>query len=270
MERGHDPRDFTLVAAGGAGPIHAASIARELGIRRVIVPRIASTFCAFGSVVADIRHEYSTSYVSRFAEIDVSRLEAIFAELEARGSAELDEDGVPPDDRRVVRSLELRYLDQIHEVAVDLPAGTLEAASLPLIEELFHSRHESLYTYCERDHGTELINVRTAVLGLSAPIAFGSPSGAAAGPDAVGAASPAAAADAVAPSCRSHRPVLFEGAAEYVATAVYDGAAFREGASVTGPAIVEEANTAVVVPPGATLALRREGAYLLELAGEAA
>ena len=253
VERGHDPRDFTLVVAGGAGPIHAASLARALGIRQVIVPRVASTFCAFGSVVADVRHEYSTSYITRFAGIDVTRLAALFAEMEAQGFAELDEDGVSAADRRVVRSLEMRYLDQIHEVAVDLPAGGLTAEGLPMIEELFHQRHERLYTYCERDHGTELINVRTAVLGLSAPIALGA------------AESPAGNS----PAPLRTRRVLFEGAADYVDAAVYDGAAFPEGASIAGPAVVEEPNTAIVVPPGGSLELRPGGAYLLQLAGEA-
>jgi N-methylhydantoinase A len=237
VERGHDPRDFTLVAGGGATPAHAGRLAAELGIRSTIVPRVASGLCAFGEAVADVKHTYLASYTTTLRRLDPSRLNDLFLELERRGREDLAEEGFADGSVVVERSLDMKYVDQVHECSVSIPLFEVTTERLPEIEEVFHRRHEALYTYCERDNTPELINVEVNVYGRSPEVTAPEVSADGAGP----------------PAPDGERSAYFLELGDFRPTPVYSGSALRAGHVVAGPAIVQEETTTIIVYPGSRL-----------------
>jgi N-methylhydantoinase A len=248
IERGYDPRDFALVAGGGATAAHAGRLASDLGIGEVIVPKIASGLCAFGEVLADVKHTRLASYAGPLSEVDPSRLNELFELLEEQGRAELAEEGFGADEVTVRRSVDMKYVDQVHECSVEIPVFEITAESIDKVADAFHRRHEALYTYCERDNEPELINVEVAVFGRSPTIDVPAPSERSA--DASGALT-------------GHRAAYFEEAGEYRETPVYLGRAIPAGGVVSGPAVIEEPTTTIVVIPGAEATLLPSGVYLM-------
>ena len=266
IEKGYDPRDFALVIGGGAGPAHAGMLARELDIRTIIIPKVSSAFCAFGEILSDMKHTYLSSCVMRLSQMDYERANQLLAGMEARGRRELAEVGVTPEQISVQRSLDLRYVDQIHECQVDMPSVGLSDSGLASsdlasaafspqvidhVAEAFHRRHEELYTYCERDNVIELINVESTVIGQvtrpQLPIL------------ARGQADPANPRHAQS----GERPALFEELESFCMTPVFDGAKLLVGNVLHGPAIIEEETTTLVVFPGWQAQLQDPGAYVL-------
>jgi N-methylhydantoinase A len=255
VERGYDPREFAMVVGGGAGPVHAGRLAAELQVPVVIVPKIASAFCAFGEVVADLRHDYVSSYATPtpLREADLKRLNTLLEDMERRGRAELAQEGVGDGEVVITRSLEMRYQGQVHECSVLIGGGLIDEEGVDLIEELFHQKHEALYTYAERDEGIcELINLLVTVRGTQPPLAQ---------PELpVGTDDPAAA-------LRDQRPVYFSEHGTFIDTPVYDGEHVRAGNVFTGPAVIEEPTTTIVVYPGSTVTLDPRGLYVMTFEG---
>jgi N-methylhydantoinase A len=246
LERGYDTRQFTLVAAGGQGPVHAAELARDLNIPRVIVPKFASTFCAFGALATDLRHDYRRSFAARLADVDWEALRRVFEEMEAAGTDDLAEEGVA--DANIARSLDMRYVGQIYEVAVDVTGLPLEPQSLPRLQELLHRQHEKEFEYRLQSAQAELVNAAVAIVGRLPEIRLprDDRSDVDSSPTAIGS-----------------RPMLFRGDSEYRDAAVYDGSKLRAGNVIPGPAVVEEANTTLVVPAGFELELSPWSTYLM-------
>jgi N-methylhydantoinase A len=231
VERGHDPREFVLVVAGGAGPIHAAAIARELEIPQILVPRESSVFCAAGMLISDLQHDYVRTYAR---EPDADEMERIYAELEAEALETLAGEGVPRERVELTRSVDLRYAGQFNEVEV------------PRAED-FHERHEVLYGYSMPGAPTELINLRLKARGITEkPRLQGSQPG---GEDPSGA-------------LKGHREAYFDGA--FASVPVYDGLALVNGNVVLGPAIVEQPTTTIVLPPDFTARCDEYDNYLVE------
>ncbi len=249
VERGHDPRDFSIVAGGGATSAHVGRLAADLGIAEVIIPRVASGLCAFGEAVADVKHTYLASYTAHLPDIDPQRLGDLFAGLEREGKEELRAEGFSDDEIYVERSVDMKYIDQVHECRVEIPLFTIDADALGEIEDAFHRRHEALYTYCERDNVPELINIEVSVYGRSPEVAT---------PDAT-------TSGADLPTPTSERPAYFAEFEEYRPTPVFDASTLTVGTVVDGPAIVEEASTTIVVFPGSTLTLRRPDVYVMNV-----
>jgi N-methylhydantoinase A len=170
VRRGVDPRGFALLAFGGAAGLHASAVARELGMTRILVPRLASVLSAYGMLGSDLRVELSRSHVAEAHALDAEELRGLFAELEREGRARLAAAGFDGP-VRVHRAADMRYGEQIFEVAVDLdpiPWGAPDL--LERIAAAFHRRHEELYTYSLPDRAPVLVNVRVAVVGeLEAP-----------------------------------------------------------------------------------------------------
>jgi N-methylhydantoinase A len=248
IEKGYDPRDFVLVAGGGAGPAHAGMLASELGIHTILIPKVSSAFCAFGEIISDMKHNYLSSYTSRLDRLDYPRLNGLFAEMEARGRQELAEAGVTADRISSHRSLDMRYVDQIHECQVDIPATDLTLQNIGQIAEAFHRRHEELFTYSERDNMVEVINLESTVTGKvdrpQLPTLARGTTG----------------------SGHAHtgeRHAFFEEAGGFIATPIYDGAKLLVGNSIPGPAIIEEITTTIVVFPGWQVRLDDPGMYVM-------
>jgi N-methylhydantoinase A len=256
VRRGHDPRDFSIVCGGGAGGLHAAHLAEELGVGTVVVPRVASSLCAFGAVVADLRHDYVRSLVADTARLRFGTLAEAFADLEEEGRRALGEEGVAEDAMRFLRSLDLRYRDQVWEVAVDVSGVDLRGEhARDTVEGRFHRRHQELYDFSQPDHACELISLTLTAIGLSPPPRLVDPA----------AVAPAGAHGAPAET----RLARFRRAAPAVATEVRASGAIAAGVPLDGPAIVEEPNTTIVVPPGwRTVLHEAEQSYVLTRTGE--
>jgi N-methylhydantoinase A len=173
VRRGVDPRHFALLAFGGASGLHATEIARQLDLRRVIVPRVAAVLSAWGMLTTDLRFEIARTHIGDMRALDGGAVKRLFEEMEAEGLERLR---TSPGSRsgagfdgpvRTSRSVDMRYGEQVFEIAVPLDGVDWQAADpLPQIVERFHRRHEELYTYSLPDQGTVLVNARVAVAGL--------------------------------------------------------------------------------------------------------
>ncbi len=245
VERGYDPRDFVLVGAGGATGAHITALAREMGIDTVLVPKLASGLCAFGQIISDVKYNFMATAPMRLdTEAAYARLNALFAEIEAEGRAHLEGDGFGPERIRVQRSIEMRYVGQVHECTVEIEAFEIDAASVGRIREAFHARHEQLFTYAERHNTVEVVNIEATLYGL---IDKPAPARIAEGGGAAGAG--------------GRREAIFARDGTATSTPIHDGAILRAGARIAGPAIIEEETTTIVIEPGWTAELHAGGAY---------
>lgn len=250
VERGHDPRDFALVAAGGAGALHGARIAEIVGIPRVIVPKTASVFCAMGMLESDLKHDYVRTMWVPFAALDTAKLNAIWVDMEAQARATLEAEGVSPDRVLLERGMDLRYLGQHHEVTVAAPTGRITATGLAEIAARFHAAHERLFLYSEPESPLESINVRLTGTGVipKTPLASW----------------PAGGEDASA-AIKERRRAYFGDAGGWINTPVYDGARLQAGDRFAGPAIVEEVTTTIVLFPRDSAQVDRLGNLVIEV-----
>ena len=247
VERGHDPRDFALVAAGGAGAIHATKIAEIVGIPRVIVPKTASVFCALGMLESDLKHDYLRTMWAPFDALDLEELNRVLDEMEAEARRTLDAEGIPPERVKVERGMDPRYLGQHHEVPVTMPEGAVTQESLSEVARRFHEAHERLFLYSEPDSPLESINVRVTATGSipKTPLASW----------------PEGGADA-SQAIKERRPVYF---GEWVDTPIYDGDKLRAGNRFEGPAIIEEVTTTIVVFPNDMAQVDRLGNVVIDV-----
>ena len=241
VRRGLDPRDFPLVVAGGAGPLHAAPIARELEIPALLVPRDSSIFCAAGMLLSDFKHDDVRAHKVPLGEGEREAVTALFAEMEAGGNETLDREGVAPERRTLRPALDLRYVGQWHEltVPVELPLD-LEAVARD-----FHAQHDRLFGHSSPGAAIEMLAVRLGVVGRTDKPAVAAPEGVGAGGE---------------PQV-GERPVWSAEERQLVTTPVYDGAALAPGMALEGPAIVELASTTIVVPAGFALDVDAFGTF---------
>jgi N-methylhydantoinase A len=240
VRRGLDPRDFPLVVAGGAGPIHAAAIARELDVGTLLVPRESSIFCAEGMLICDFKHDYVRAYKIRLAGADPVQLHALFEEMSAAGRDTLFREGVIGEAVQLRASLDLRYIGQWHEltVAVDLPLD-VDAA-----EAAFHAEHDRLFGHASPGAPVEVLAVRLSALGRTEK------------PEIVRGAD-----DPEADARRGERPVWDPVERALEPTPVWDGRKLTVSSTLAGPAIVELASTTIVVPRGFTLDVDSSGTF---------
>jgi N-methylhydantoinase A len=234
VQRGYDPRDFVLVAFGGAGPLHANALARELGMPTVLVPPSPGIASAVGMLVTDIRHEFVATRRLRLDTLTPAALDALFAEFADEGNERLTRDGVPPADRRMMRSADLRYHGQSFELPVTVPTGPLAPADIDRLRAEFHASHERAYGYAAPDDPVELVNVRLAAVGVTpkprrAPLPEGGRS-----------------TDA---AVKGRRDVWFAETNGFRPTVVLDRGKLLRGNVIQGPAIVEEHDASTLVHP---------------------
>jgi N-methylhydantoinase A len=234
IQKGHDPRSFALVAAGGAGPAHAARLAQMVGLPRVIVPKTASVFCALGMLESDLKHDYVYTFWDFMSKIDLDRLNAEFERLEADGRAALMAEGTAPENIVIERSMDMRYVGQHHEVTIPIPTQRLTPANVPEIARRFHETHQRLFMYHEAEADVETINIRLMAIGVVPKPEIAKLS-----------------ADGTDPARASKgtRPVFFEECGGFTTTPVFDGAKLAPGMRVPGPAIIEEVTTTTVLIP---------------------
>lgn len=248
VERGYDPRDFVLVGAGGATAAHITALADAMGIDTIVLPKLASGLCAFGQIISDVKYNYMATAPLRLdSDAAYARIDELFAQIEAQGLAHLASDGFGGADTRVKRSLDMRYVGQVHECTVEIDTFKVDAGSIGRIIEAFHRRHEQLYTYSEPHSVVEVVNIESTVYGLvdkpgRMTIAAGTGAGTA---------------------LKAHRDAVFSADGARVRTPIYDGGRLGAGDVVAGPAVIEEVTTTIVVEPGWTARLDASGSYLI-------
>lgn len=254
IERGYDPRDFVLVAAGGAAGMHITALATDIGVAKVLVPKLASGLCAFGQIISDVKYNYMAAHPLRVdSGADLAALERQFVRLEAVGRKALQADGFSAPDIDFERSLDMRYIGQVHECTVSVPAVAIDAASMSGIVAAFHERHKELFTYSEPHNTVEIVNIESTVHGrVEKP---GIPR------------LPVEASDASA-ALRAHRLMIFSGDGQATSTPVYDGGKFGAGNRIDGPAVIEEATTTILVERGWSAELDASGTYVLDHVGQ--
>jgi N-methylhydantoinase A len=235
VERGHDPRAHVLIAFGGAGPVHAARLARALEIRRVLVPRNPGILCAMGLLLTDLRIHLSAG---RMAPLDAAGLAVLaegFAGLEAQAEAWFAREGIAVPDRATRRSLDLRYDGQAHEIAVACPEGALEAAALATLRSRFEAAHHQVYGYIAPEEPIRIVALRLEATGRVPKAAL---------PAHPPAETPLAA------SLAGERAVWLPEAGGFVACPVHDRARLGPGHRIAGPAIIEQMDSTTLVLPG--------------------
>jgi N-methylhydantoinase A len=245
VQRGHDPRDFGLAAFGGAGPLHAAALAAELGIDEVICPPIPGAFSALGLIGSDLRRDYVRTVYVTTANADPAVLEAAFVALERKGTAMLDRAGVASARRRFERSVDARYERQSYELAVPVPPGSLDAAVLAAIAASFHERHRRTYGHDNQAEPVQIVSIRVMAIGVIPELGIRD--------------KPAASANG---AVKSRRSLWFRESGTVEAN-VYDRVRMSGGLVVPGPAVIESLESTILVPPGWQARMTEDGFVLL-------
>ena len=279
IERGYDPRDYLLVAGGGAGPVFAGRLARELGMEQALIPSDAGALCALGEAIAKLRYDAIRACPALLKDLDVARANGLFRDMEEEGKQALGladggggavgEGGDGGDSGgdsegggsvRIERAAEMKYADQIHYCDVQAPLGELDAAKLEELRDNFHRRHKELYAYAEPDNEPEIVSLRASVV-IDAVAGAGGAGGAggATAPPVDGAGAVAA------PPPAGIRSVIMPATGERKTTPVYHGDKLATGATLRGPAIIEEETTTIFVPEGDLLRRDPAGFYLLSV-----
>lgn len=230
IRRGLDPRDFALVAFGGAGALHGAEVAKELSIPTVVVPPSPGVTSALGCLLVDIRHDLSTMFSHHAGDVDHDELDEAFTALEAEASERLRHEGIAPDQAVLQRSINMRYSGQWRSLSVDMGSGT---GALEEAVARFHEQHEREFAFRRDDAPVELYQLGLRAVGTTPKPAFPAH-------DRTGTADPEPA---------SRRQVWFEETG-WVDTPIHDRASLPAGTTFDGPAVVEQLDSTIVVPPG--------------------
>jgi len=248
-ERGLDAADFTLVAYGGAGPLHASAVARELAIAKVVIPRAPGHFSAYGMLVADLRRDFVNTWFTSLADAPFARMEDIFADMEKRGRETVTR-GQSVTGIGTTRGADMRYVLQEHAVTVDLPVELFKNQDRDGIKSRFDAVHQTRYGFSVPTERAEIVSLRSAIIGEMRKPAFE--------PIANGAAKPEAGAG------RGSRPVYFASTG-FVETPTFDRAALKAGNTIAGPALIEEHASTTVVHPGDRLEVDAFGDLIIEV-----
>jgi N-methylhydantoinase A len=248
VERGYDPRDFVLVGAGGATAAHICALAREMGIDTIILPKLASGLCAFGQIISDVKYNYMATAPLRLDNDKAyARIDKLYKEIERQGVRHLERDGFNRSEIDIKRSLDMRYVGQVHECTVDIGTFEINAKTIGKVKDAFHRRHEELYTYAERHNAVEVVNIESTLYGrIEKPKARKTKPG---GP--------------IAKALKGHRKAIFAASGKPTRTPIYDGGKLGAGASLAGPAIIEEVTTTIVIEPGWSARLDTSGSYVI-------
>lgn len=250
IERGEDPREYTLVPGGGAGPVHAADLADLLQMPAVLVPPRPGVLSTFGLLFSDLRNDFARTHVRRLSSCSPREIEDAFAELERQARAWLDAEQVPADARSFARFASLRYVNQMFELTLPWPAEAAEDDVLRQLAEAFHRRHLQLYTYNSPDAAVELVTLRLQASGALRTLDVQPLPEGAAGAEPEG-----------------RRSVYFNRATGFVETPLYRRERLAAGTRLHGPALIDQMDTSTVVPPGFTCEVDRLGNLILRPEG---
>ncbi|HEY6257085.1 MAG TPA: hydantoinase/oxoprolinase family protein [Xanthobacteraceae bacterium] len=252
-ERGLDAGQFTLVAYGGAGPLHAVAVAREIGIRKVIIPQAPGMFSAFGMLFSDLRYDFVRTWLTRLEEASFNNMENIYQALEDQGRAAIAGTSIKPQRITLKRAADMRYVGQEHAVTVDIPQAVFGRGDHGAIKRLFDAMHELRYGTCAPAEPAEIVSLRGTVSGTmrkpaQATIRRGRPA-------------PPAAAFA------GKRAVHLGERGGFRLTPTYRRSALLAGNRIKGPALIEEHASTTVLMSGDALTVDPYGNLLIAVAG---
>jgi len=252
VEKGLDPQKFSLVVGGGAGPVHAVRVAAKLGIKEVYIPKQAAVFCAFGAALADYKYILTRFLYSRDDEVNLDRVKNLFNSLEEEGVGILKRQGVAEKDMKLIRGAEMRYFGQLHDVDVALPetkkGEPFTESTLKELIRKFHEQHRELFGWSNPDLPSVIAILKLQAIGMRPPVEMDT--------------QPASLKDASA-ALKRKRQVFFKEMGGFIQTPCYDANRLKHGNVISGPAIVEETKTTVVVPKGAELTVDPYGNYII-------
>lgn len=252
--RGLDAGRFTMVVYGGAGPLHASAIARELGVTTVIIPYSPGHFSAYGMLFSDLRHDYVRSIFRGLAAIAFNELAELYESMAQEGRAAIEDSSVACETIRFIRSADMRYVGQEHAVTVELSDAMFEGTDRESIRLAFNDEHQKLYGTCAPAQPVELVSVRMTALGVLRPPPINPlPEGRGGAPD----------AEAI----RITKHVYFA-TTGFTPTPIYRRSALHAGDRISGPALIEELASTTVVQPGDSLQVNAFGSLVLSIGGD--
>ncbi len=234
VEKGYDPRDFTLVAFGGGGPVHAADLARDFGAPEVLVPIAPGVTSALGLLLADLRYDFGGTHLCTLEDAEAAQLQEFYATLERRAAEQMHRDGVLDEQVSMSRSAEVRYVRQGFELEVPVPSGTLDAAALERIRDAFHAAHAQQYGYAMRSETVVLVNAQVSAVALLPKPGLDM--------------AQASAVEAQAALPGGQRALYTNG--RWLQADVYDRTALQPGMNIDGPAIIEQVDSTAVLSSG--------------------
>jgi N-methylhydantoinase A len=246
---------FTLLPFGGAGAVHAAAVADELGMTRILVPARPGAFSALGLLCTDVVHDYIRSGLKPLADVDANDAEAVFARLEAKASEELTTEGMDPKQARFARELDLRYTGQGYELRIPLDGlfkDRLNSESLARARERFDERHAQIHGHAAKERPVEVVSYRVRVR-VPVPKYQAHEE------------KPPATPPTIAEAVKGKRTVYFDGRTSTEAT-IYERDRLEVGATISGPAIIEQFDATTVIPASWTAQVDRRRNMILQRA----
>ncbi len=251
-EKGHDVRDFGLVAFGGAGPLHAVQLAKEIGIPRVVIPMLPGNFSAFGLLITDTRHDYWRTFKASVDELDPKKLAKEFLILEKKAIRQMKADGVSEKESRILWTADMRYQGQSYELNIPIKRGAkLTTKDMDRVVRDFSKLHQEVYQYSSPDEAVEIVNIRVRAIGKSPKIKL--PRMKKSSRDAKRA-------------LKGKREVFFDETG-FRSTNIYDRSLLRHGNVLRGPCIVEERMSTSVLIPGSVGEIDAYGNIVVKLGG---
>jgi N-methylhydantoinase A len=232
VRRGYDPRDFTLVAFGGGGPMHAAAMMRELHCKKVVIPAYPGVFSAFGMLMTDLRADFIRTTIARTDQLDMDFINRTYSEMEQQGRQQMAAEHVAESDVQIQRYADMRYKGQEHTVKVPVPNGPITAGTVQQINEAFHALHEHNYTF-RLDTLIEIVNYHVTAIGLVSKAQIGKVSGQ---------------GTSLSRARKATRSVIFDDFGS-VNTPIYERDQLPLNKVIQGPAVIEEPASSTVVFP---------------------
>ena len=224
VERGYDPREFALMAFGGAGPLHAVAVAQEIGIPTVIVPTAPGMLCSFGLLFTDVRSDYVRSLSLVPSDLSIATIKEFFREMSEEAHRSLDRESIPAADRTLVCKIEARYKRQNYELSIQIDMDELTPEYLPAIQERFHQEHERIYGYSKRQAPVEFVNYRLTAIGLLPKPTLPR----------------AASNEAALPMPTAERQIYFSEVGGFISCPIYQREVLQASNHFDGPAIIEQ------------------------------
>ena len=252
VKRGHDPREFPLIVAGGAGPVHACMIGLELEIPVMIIPKESSIFCAAGMLISDLKHNFVRTYSTHLEEMETQKFQSLFCDMEDEANKLLKSERIPENAIQHIYSVDLRYVKQYHEVNVGISRKDIEDGNIERIANQFHPEHNRLYGYSleEQETPIELINLRLLSVGKTVKPKFSEEEFVGTDPS---------------NAFKKNRKVYLPLEETFAEVPVYDGHKMMCGNRVEGPAVIEQVNTTTFVTPEYNVLCDKYGSYTVYL-----
>jgi N-methylhydantoinase A len=256
VKKGVDPRETAMIAFGGAGPLHAVAIAKEIFIPKVIIPKVPGTFSALGMLMASWRQDFVRTLYGLLGKLDSTQVQAVFAELAAAGRAQIARDGIVPQTADFAFLADLRYVGQEHTISIPVRDPALLTGDNGELRALFDTAHDQRYGQAAPDERLECVNVRLVVT--------------AARPDSLAERWLSEPWTSEPPVADGTRDVIFADAAKPVPTRVVWRPSLRAGARIDGPAVIEEPNATTLIHPGDVATASEAGHLIIDVAFDAA